>query len=736
MKKNVWLLVERGRLVGGALDDASMAARRAGLAAREFVGDVPGRPSEERSPRFSRGDRSSRRGAGEDSALGSPSVPRAISRAAPHTILLTSAGEPLYPHDTLGFEAIVSCSEESAFQDAVGSRPGFAPVSRVPGSVWSDPDAFVFVSSADARAHGKRMFGHAVGLRLPPQGDFTDPPRARSPSRLGGGAVGKYVAAALVVFALLFLSRFVASRLSQWVGNAPLRVEETNAIVDDAARSMRDGKMRVSALSPEPLKAFAEVVDAKLQRDPQAYVRALLRLDASRGSFAPQTLPSRAFIAAMAMYVSTDAQLDPQPRWRAFLERLGEERRLGIGVVGYEESRIRKALVSVVTQAQSKGVPRANERGLHALWGVNPLAGKGKSSQGAFSNDSVAAAAKAAVEAADAALAGLERMERVFASVPENERVFRNLLSAQAIAQTLQLTWFADTSSLKDRKSLGARLDKLRTFVDAVPRPERDVLAFLLQERSAALDAKSLALKALASRRIEFLLAAQESEKALCDVYENAVMPDFLLQTLRLVRASGLTVQPVAPWQRCFLGAKVYQAVEKSTFDGVPETAVLAYVPRTGPHPLNLKAHERLFSLNPLVRLADSGVGPEASWHVVAYLSQVLPQRVPWKAPALEERCRKKLLDAMLCTQIAFQLESEAVQRMRLLESVQEDASPSELGHLAFRVALDVYTRKNLVNGRRGFAEDTFRKLGFARFFSQGYPEFPALEWYIKNASF
>lgn len=719
MAKNVWLSVERGRASRHVLDEETLALLRAKL-----------------------------------SEVSRPEKPsRLASRTEPHSLYLTSTGEPLYPHDVQGLAAVFAVGSAEGFSssDEWDSRPRFVHAKRVhTESIWSNPSQFSCECTADAERFKARAFaatrrsGHLAGKETeviaearPQTGaqaqnkDKNKDKNTTGPKHMRNGHAWKYLLAAAVAVSLLFLVRAASDFLhggggahenghsAEPGGDAPQALPASDVPMGTPPAEEK-GVVGASALSPEPLNAFAAVVKAKLERDPRAYAHALLRLDASRHAFAPNTLPSRAFIAAMAMHTTPDDELDSKPTWRAFLERLGAERSHGIGVVGYEASRIRKDLNRFVSSAQQKGAMGAKEMGLWALWGIE--------------NSRQALPKKEIEQATNAALESLARIERVFPTVAENERVFRNLLSAEAIFTALQLTWFVESKTAAEKKALSQKLEALRSFVDAVPRPERDTLAFLLEERRAALHARPPSWKARAAKRVDAMLKAQEDAKALCDVHENVVMPDFLLQTLRIVRVTGLSPKPVAPWQRCFLAPKAFHAVERATFDGVPETAVLAYVPRTGPLALNLKAHTRVFSVDPITRLPSSGVGPEMGWHLTAFLSRLVPNKAPFTSAALTDACQKKRLDRSVCTQLVFALAPDAETRMQALEREQEDASPDELAHLAFQVALDVYTKRNTVAGRRRPDVGTFKALGFARYFGPSYPEFSALDWHMKSS--
>lgn len=695
--KNVWLLVERGRASQDFLDDLRLAPTREKLAEASLSQDSR----------------------------------RPMSRSEPHSLVMTSTGEPFYPHDAQGLDAVLSIGSGigASFSEGVGGTARFVSAPRKTSkSLWSDPTQYACSCTSDAERYKARLQSATRASKREAMPTVRLPGRMRSKSI----RVWKYLFAACAALALLFLARALSQSLATSIRGSGVKKTGDGA-TDKAVRAEtakwppvlrplegNTGQVGTSALSPEPLNAFAAVVDAKMERDPKAYAAALLRLDGVRNAFAPQTLPSRAFMAAMAMYTTSDDVLDAKPTWRAFLERLGPERQQGIGVVGYEASRIRKDLDRFVTRAQQKGARHAKANGLWALWGVE--------------DSRQALPTKDIRQAAHAALDGLARMERVFPSVAENERVFRNLLTAEAISATLQITWLAETNTLAEQKALGEKLEALRAFVEAVPRPERDTLAFLLEERRAALGSKASSWKEKAVARVDFLVKAQEDSNALCDVRENALLPDFLLQTLRMIRVSGVSPKPVAPWQRCFLSPRAFHAAEKATFDGVPETAVLAYVPRTGPSALHLNAHARVFRADPMARLPARGVGPEAGWHVVAFLSRLVPTKAPFSPEALTDACKKKRVDKALCTQLVFALAPDAETRMEALEREQEDATTDELAHLAFRVALDVYTKRNTVAGGRRPDEGTFKKLGFGRYFGQGYPEYGALEWYIKNA--
>jgi len=741
VKRNRWLVIDRGFCRVESIDDAAASRERTHLlhgshSTGEFTGTEPTRTESTRTE-----------------STRTESARKAIpSRSEPHSLLVSSDGEPVYPQDTQGFERSLA-NEDAQFQDDVITT--FQPVLRkVDTSVWADSHAFSCACTHEFDAVRTRFLTRTLReklrevSRMPTraresltqmQGRQALRAKARKGShgrgsirsrlgalRLGGVPVWTYALVATVAFFLMLLARGAGTRLRQSIFQSVGQTFGTersawSTSTDSRTNDARHGVdvARLRALSPEPLRAFAEVVEAKLKREPSNYGRALLRLDASRASFPPQSLPSRAFIAAMAMYTMADDDLDSQPRWKAFLERLGPERTQGIGVVGYEASRVRKNLVRLVEALQARGSSSAKEQALGVWWAVE---------QG-----SSAAPVKTASGALEDALDGLARIERVFATVPENERVFRNLLSATAIADAVQLSWIEGHGGV--RKVLETRLAKLADFAAQVPRPERDLLEFLIEERRKRLGSASIDVKALARERMDFVLRFQEEEKGLCVARENALLADFFLQTLRAFHVANLTPKAIAPWQQCFLGAKPFYAVEKAAFDGPAETTMLAYVPHTGPLPQNLRAHDRMFrgAAALLPKIGEASHANEASWHATAFLSGFLSQKSPWSAASFNERCKKKAMDAALCAQVAFRLDDDAADRLRILSKFQEDYKPEELAHLAFTVAVDVYTGRTRVNGKRTPDQGAYSKLGFSQYFSQTYPEFSALEWQMKN---
>ena len=487
----------------------------------------------------------------------------------------------------------------------------------------------------------------------------------------------------------------------------------------------------LSALSPEPMRAMEAAVLAKVDRNGVSYAHALFSLDRQRKYFPPDLLPSKSFVAAIAMNNVSRTELDALPTWRKFLSSLQSERLKGISVISYEESKIRELFRQKLGLARSKGVSAEQGAYVYKLFSLPAMAASKETEGSVSKNRTMPNATKEFEEV----FARLQRLQRVFKEIPKKERVTRNILVSQALFQAIQLSWLYDKAM--SNKTLDTRLSKMLDLIAELPRPEKDILKFLIGERLDGM-ARTSSQAVLAGRRIAFINSLHEEAKLLCNPWSSTLFPDFFSQTLHVLsqgKELKVSLAPLSTWSQCFPFKRAYYPVEAAGFEGGSDVDIFSYIPRN--RVLASVDTVPEFQLNIGQQKAGSAY---SSWLAYGLLADFLVpgEKLKWLS---EKSCGVFPFGERLCQLLQLKFAGSVLGQMNELRKAQEDLSFEEQAEFSFLLALEFYSGAR----KAGFLPGTkakltkssiiqsFSEMGFQQYVGTRFSEFPTLEWYIKN---
>ena len=510
----------------------------------------------------------------------------------------------------------------------------------------------------------------------------------------------------LFIFALFwFLSRSMWTSESDWLQPPDQKLHfET----------------QLRALAIESMSAYHAALSSKLQRDNVGYTRALLRLDASRNTFSDGMLPSQAFIAGVALLVLTAEELDNEDLWRPFLQRLGAETRKGLGVLAYEMGRTRKLFSSALAAAQY-GDGIKNQGGLSAksLWGKNSFAGLHLSNNNARQDWEIL-------------ISAMSRISEVYASVSNDETVFRSQYLARALWYSLQYSWLAG-SKLQVQKQKSALL-QWQNLIKNVTAPDREFLAIAFEERLASLEFELKPTDVIRERQKVFT-AAQDAHKFFCNPKDTAIGIDFALQTMRISELYSLNMEHLSnTLNSCVIGARAFFPTQKFSFDS-ENGSILSFLPRATPSQFSIKAHENIFGRTEnFGNFVQKGLKGNASWRIWAWLSASTSPKIEIDLNQFSNKCKSKKISTELCLQIAWRLSRSGDEKIGLIPQLAEAFSFAEAGQLALQLASDLYTEKTNISGLKSRPEiEGAIKAHLSQYLTPKISEYSALEWYAQN---
>ena len=648
--------------------------------------------------------------------LDSDEVLDILSQGVPAETLIVRAGrEP------------VICTDDAGLAELFAARPLRRSIAlsqfSAEQSIFNNSEHYGCASTEDMQCHvdtfhKKTQRTRSFDFEVPTQPNNPETAQQNLQKRFSVAGVFKALFA-IGVCALIVRSAddHSKSRLNKLIEITPVENSTENL-----TRSEGTSRLGFSALAPESLTAFNATIESKLARDPKAYAKALLRLDLVRNSFPNGTIPSKAFVAATAMLSMADDELDRDPKWKNLLEKLGDDTRKGLAVVSYETARTRRVLGSSLDKLFEKGASSAGTGPwLHGLWAVPKTK---------FVLPGILVASSF-----EDVRQSLERIEKVFPTVAEGEKIYRNQLAARALWNGIQYSWLLGDKASK--KSLQATLERWRNFAESLSVPDRDILIRLSTERLLALDGK-ITLKEAATERQKLALVWHADSRFMCQPRDTAIGSDYLLQTMRLTKSSkAIFLEIDDVFAKCFVGAKPYSAVQKYSFD-VQETPMLVYLPRVTPGPQNRMAFHKVWSVSSDFGnfKASPAVGPENAWLMYAYFAEITDFRPAFDLNNFNLKCKKREISNRLCLQLAYRMSPDIFDKVQLLSRISDEFSLQDSQNLAFALAADAYTgRINVPGGKETLTRDTTLKTGFAQFINPDYPEFSALEWYMRNGN-
>lgn len=298
------------------------------------------------------------------------------------------------------------------------------------------------------------------------------------------------------------------------------------------------------ALAPLSMTALGNVVEAKLENNETEYVQALFNLLRYRAEIAPELLPSDEFIAAhLQMYQAYTQNIDE--RATNFLAEVESKKSTDPLYDIAKVSAKAESLVLVLTRGVLQlGFEHKSKKLAHATWFLRAKLGN---TEGGMSLNR-----SGFVNTIEDARVTVKNLSRV----PLRERLFRNILVSRFVWNAVQMSWFLPKDVSNDEHV--ALYRELRKLTDEVSSVDRRLLDFILEERTFAQE-NGFDAKEFLKRRYALLDKVQKSDRALCNPREHSIVPDFILQTLRLAKNSKNALPSLdTVWGECLVGAKIF----------------------------------------------------------------------------------------------------------------------------------------------------------------------------------
>lgn len=114
---------------------------------------------------------------------------------------------------------------------------------------------------------------------------------------------------------------------------------------------------RLLTATPDALKTYRQLLEAKILRDPVKYSQVLLHMFRDRELYPPGLLPSLEFFAAQALVHLDAKDLDQKADWKELLKTLpAASRQNGLAVVAYELSRVKAAREDLLKKHKNKKI--------------------------------------------------------------------------------------------------------------------------------------------------------------------------------------------------------------------------------------------------------------------------------------------------------------------------------------------------------------------------------------------
>ena len=639
------------------------------------------------------------------------SVVTVQSRSEAHTILCNSETEPVYCHDSTAFQWVVE-KGDGHFQETKESalmRPNYTADPKN-SEIWSQEKLFSleFTRDFEGRGFGRKS---VEALRKQNLGEKMYWFFVRF-------AKGKLSIPEYVLLSSIFASVFVLSYLGSFMffESQPdtLNAEKLRARIENGPS---DGvRLRAQKLiKPESLRLLDDLIRSKLRRDNELYAKTLIRLEKVRSQFPPEYLPPRAFVAAVALHLLPSSEQERQKEWSQLLQALGKSNSSALPALAYEEAKSRQRLLGL--QQRIKGEVAGAGKSSFATWTL------AEQLTGRKHNRELQEKAQKAYEESSKSLTRAMRLSDLSS---DSYLPIKRYLLARLVTQFLNMTWYLNSKSQKS--FLMSVLNSLQKDAENLELADRSLILYLIQERRRDLTepGKASALDSWKARW-DLLQKWQTESAGLCQIAQSGIAPSFVTETLGWgqdlsVAFPALSFPKWGVWEKCFLGADPYDDLQSvSLAEGQVEDP-FSYFPRNS-------SVWTSYRLTPLSDIHLKHKGFAETWALMA-LNQISPFRS--SLAALQKHLCVANSPPQLCKQIAFWLLTDPKQRMEILQKMQEDIGFKALADLSFEVASDTLLSTEFA-ARRNLALQNFEKFGFGQYFGESYPEFPVLEWHLRN---
>lgn len=445
--------------------------------------------------------------------------------------------------------------------------------------------------------------------------------------------------------------------------------------------------------TPDALRAYQLVLEAKIIRDPKKYASALLAIQKDKSLYPDEYLPSVENTAANALASLSHSELDKKEEWKQLLLSLpSEARQRGVAVVAYELSRIMSVRQLLL-----------GERGKQ----------KSELTAGALEEVGIV----------------IERLTRIVPGSEPADKMSHGYILARALSLSL-VTAIEYPQNAERQQQLKIALEKIPELYPFLSEVDRDLISILL--RISMQNSVDLLQPPSWGKSLEQLANLQLSTRYLCQLNDSGAAADVLLFVLsqasfhkqKLIEIPGL-------FDGCFVGLRVYPRVAAQSFTA--QNAHVLEFRSVGAVDQSLLRDFRIQfpTMNHAIKRISgvkSGVG---DWLLALHFNGLLGSRLSGgrKVTGNEKLCGKSGPDNSLCMQAKW---SEMQGRWRdllpLIAEFQEYASAADLSLMIQRFVLDS-SRGILLGKSKNKAKEILEI--FASLKSYGVADDPQLQFVL-----
>lgn len=456
-----------------------------------------------------------------------------------------------------------------------------------------------------------------------------------------------------------------------------------------------ENSLRAKLLSstPDALRTYQLVLEAKIIRDPKKYASALLAIQKDKLLYPDEHLPSVENTAANALANLSHSELDKIEEWKQLLLSLpSEARQHGVAVVAYELSRIMSVRQLLLA-----------ERGKQ----------KSKIIAGALEEVGIV----------------VERLTRIVPGSEPADKLSHGYILARALSLSL-VTAIEHPQSADRQKQLKIALDKIPELYPFLSEVDRELISILLalsKQRSV-----DLLQPADWGKALEQLTLLHPSTRYLCQLNDSGAAADTLLLVLSQASFHKQKIMEIPGlFDGCFVGLRAYPRVAVQSFTA--HNAHTLEFRTVGAIDQSLLRDFRLRfpTMNSAIKRISgvkSGVG---DWLLTLHFNGLLGSRLLGgrKITDKEKLCGKLGAENSLCMQAKWsELQGRWRDSLPLLAEFQEYASSADLSLMMQRFVLDA-SRDILLSSSKNKAKEILEL--FASLKSYGVADDPQLQFVL-----
>ncbi|NBX15876.1 MAG: hypothetical protein EBR09_00770 [Proteobacteria bacterium] len=479
-----------------------------------------------------------------------------------------------------------------------------------------------------------------------------------------------------------------------WVGIKVMRPARSGAVQEKPLAA------KLLGATPDALRNYQALLEGKIERDPQKYSRALLKLQKDRTLYPEGHLPSAELTAAIVLVHLRTEELDEREDWKQLLQRLpSEARQQGIALAGYELSRVfsvRREILAVAQSSKSKTVKT-----------------------------------KILKETLAELTVILERMVRVVPKSEPEEKVLHGMLLSRILSLTLisALEYPEIFANEPLFKSTLAKLPDLHPFLGTADKMILTELAKIVNDKTLLRSDSAVWEKSLAG-----MLDINEQTRFICQLNETGSGTDALLFLLTQSAVTKKAVPEVsAVFDKCFVGLRLYPRLSALSA-GSEHVSVTEFAGAGAADESLLKKFRKSFpTFNPLIARLKGEKNNAGEWMLVLYGNGVLGGRISSAAAKSQSAmCGKAMLSHSMCIQTRW-IESSRKWRdlVPLVIELRDDINPQELSLLGQNFLFHA-ARESLLNGGRKKVKEIFEAMRTVRDLVD--PEDPQIQFLLDYA--